>query len=156
MISSRSARKPGNLTQKLETFLKPATRMKKKHNRLEFKMPISIISGKIKNRNYNRAQNNITAVLILNLNHLRLNSAHFKTVNVYSLEKLPSWNSQNFKSDSRLVRQEYSHIWTCHLPTILEKCGLLINVLVHFNFLNFKSAVYTYNPFFKERKPVSF
>lgn len=53
-------------------------------------MPISIISGKIKNRNYNRAQNNITAVLILNLNHLRLNSADFKTVNVYSLEKLPS------------------------------------------------------------------
>lgn len=43
---------------KVGNTVKTSYKNEKKHNRLEFKMPISIVSGKIKNRNYNRAQNN--------------------------------------------------------------------------------------------------
>lgn len=62
-------------------------------------MPISRISGKIKNRKYSRAQNdNSFSYSKPQSFKKRIKSAHFKTVNVHILEKLPSKNSQNFKS----------------------------------------------------------
>lgn len=119
-------------------------------------MPIPRISGKIKNRKYSRAQNdNSFSYSKPQSFKKRIKSAHFKTVNVHILEKLPSKNSQNFKSGPKLVIQESSQIWICHLPTMLEKCSLLLDLLFHFNFLYFK-LVCIYNQFLKKKLTLVF